>query len=241
MSDKALQPSPRAVAQALDSLQEAAGGRQALVSQLLHAPETPEQKYVLGLLADPRSDALNLSRVCEQGQVSLGQLIHLLKEAKASKALLESMDRIAKYLPEVAEDLMARARPHDLPCWDCEGRGEVKVPVLDEKGKATGDWETKPCEPCRGRGQIRTLPSLDRQKVALEVGGLLKRQSGVTVNVSQQAATFNFSGDARRDFRSATDALLYRRQDAGASGAGARGDVVDAEPADQEPEGGAVE
>lgn len=240
MSDKSLQPSPRAVAQALDSLQEAAGGRQALVSQLLHAPETPEQKYVLGLLADPRSDALNLSRVCEQGQVSLGQLIHLLKEAKASKALLESMDRIARYLPEVAEDLMARARPHEVECPDCWGAGEVMV--LDEKRKPTG--EMKPCEVCNGRKVVKVLPSLDRQKVALEVGGLLKRPGGVVVNVSQQAATFNFSADARRDFRSATDALLYRRKDAGAggaSGADARSDVVDAEPAPERTEDGTPE
>jgi hypothetical protein len=228
--DLHLVPSPSAVAQALNSLEDACGGRQAMVAQLLHAPETPEQRYVLGLLADPRSDALHLARICERGKVSLGQLINLLKEAKASKALLESMDRIARFLPEVAEDVMARSVPHDQDCGVCWGRGRVKV--LDEKRKPTG--QEAECAECDGRGKVRVLPPLDRQKVALELGGLLKR-GGVVVNVNQQQnnAAFLFGPDARKDFRSATDALLYRRGEVqGEHEPGAGAGVVDAERAD---------
>lgn len=230
--DKPAPPSPAAVAAALDTIEAAAGGRQALLGMLVHAPETPEQQYVLGLLADPRSDPMKLSTVCEKGRVSLGQVLALLKDARGAKALLESMERIAKHLPDVAEDVMVRSVPHLVECADCWGTGRVKVPTYGEDGKPTGEHEERACDPCRGSGKVTVLPTLERQKVALEIGGLLKRASGVTVNVSQQAATFNFGADARRDFRSATDELLYRRSGGGGAGA----DVVDAEPS-----GGAAE
>jgi hypothetical protein len=204
-------PTSAAVAQALTSLEGAAGGREGLLDSLLHAPETAEQQYVVGLLADPRNSALGLPAICEMGRISVGQLIQLLKEGKQARALVAAMDRIAAKLPEVAEDVMTRAVPHLAQCDECRGEGTVLVQEEGEDGKET---ETeKRCPTCQGHGQVPVTPTLERQKVALEIGGLLKR-GGVTVNVNQQQATqFVFTSDARRDFRTATDRLLYSTQE----------------------------
>jgi hypothetical protein len=211
----------RAVERFLTELESAAGGREDLIQLLAHAPSSPEQTYLWGLLADPRNDTRNLAKVLAVGGVNLGQFLSALKDAKGGRALYRVMDSVEQYLPGVAHDLMARSVPHTLACRACRGSGKVTT-IENSKPKEMS------CGVCYGEGAIPVLPDLERQKVALELGGALKKGGGIVVNQNQAQVQVHGAGrggmregQTRDAIRVATDKLLY--------GEAAAEPVVDAE------------
>jgi len=155
-------------AAAVDMLEAAMGGRAALVAALVSGPSDPDLDYVVGLIADPRHDAQKLSAVCALGRVTVGQVLEAYKRGVLASAQVAAIHRVAASIPKVVDDVMTRAQPHYVQCGSCNGvgtRGDTTKP----------DAPPSPCTACNGTGSHFTLPELDRQKVALELGKLLTK------------------------------------------------------------------
>lgn len=215
---RALQ-SPARMEALFKGLEEAAGGREGLMEVLSHAAPNSESSYILGLIADPMNDSRSLTSICAEGGIAVGQLLQVLKDAKGAKALFEAFDRINTYLPRVAEDVARRSLPHSATCEACKGSGFTAK--RNAKGQLVSGKTRIPCRACDGKGKLEVMPDLERQKLTLQMGGALKPAGSVQVQVNTQQ-NFGFAPEHRRDFRSATDRLLF-------PGKYADEDVVDAD------------
>lgn len=192
--------------QALRAFEEGVGGRAKLVENLQYATLTDEQSIIVGMIADPQNDRKALGTICRAAKINFGQLLQLFKDAGFIKAQLAAFEKVWEGLPRVAGDVMMRSIPHQIECQACFGTKEVTV-----KEKVDGkDIEKQiPCRFCRGTGQITVIPDLEHQKVALEIGGLLKRGQGIQVGVQVNNSGALVSPDDMKDFRGASDKLLY--------------------------------
>ncbi len=210
-------PIPKPVIAALDSLEKASGGRMKLVETLALSQLTQEQELLAGMIADPRNDAKSLARICSMANISVSRFLTMLGEVKMSKAVLEAQDRVAALLPEVAGDLMSRAVIHSVECSNCAGKGTIAV---INRGRSAGKGTPPPteeeitCPNCRGNGTITHQPDLERQKIALEMAGLLKRGVGGGVNVAVGvSAGVTPALVSTSTFRGATDNLMFGRRE----------------------------
>jgi antirestriction protein len=41
-----------------------------------------------------------------------------------------------------------------ITCMKCHGSGTYRVPIIDDNGELTDEWETCKCEVCHGTGKI---------------------------------------------------------------------------------------
>ena len=164
-------------AAAIDAFAEALGGRDELANALLIASGDAGIDELTTLLLDPRYTGLSLRRLCALANLTVVDLFTAYRKAIVVRAHLEATKTIADKLLPVVEDVMTRAAPFRVPCGICRGTGRVADP---------DDPEAPPtsCEECLGHGEVMRLPDLDRQKLALELGQLVQRTSGV--NVLQQ-------------------------------------------------------
>lgn len=179
---------------ALSQIEKAIGGRVAVGVALQHLPGG-KAELLVNLLADPANDARGLALILESAGLSVGQFIQLFKDARLAKAQVEAICKVAEKLPAVTEDVMTRAAPQKVPCQRCEGTG---------KGKKGGPIK---CFACAGTGKVEVEPDLERQKVALELGGLLKKAPAVINNVQQNAAFF--TSDHLATWQTAMDKVIY--------------------------------
>lgn len=159
------------------------GGRDALVETLSHAPLSKDQQYIVGLLADPAYADASLADLCRRGNIKLPELWGLLRSAALAKASVKATLVVGQHLPAVVSDVMRRAQVHEEPCAYCEGTGTI----VDEPTAEDPNPEPYRCPKCEGKGRFRHLPELDRQVVALKLGGLLKDGAGLTINNLNQA------------------------------------------------------
>jgi len=164
---------------------------------------TPEEERFLNHLADPRNDLCKLDEVCREVNFKLGDFFKLLKKSRAAEAMMRAHDEIYSKVPLVAKDVMDRSVPHRVLCKTCWGTG----------GLEDGETSIK-CKPCRGSGFVDVLPELERQKVALTIGGLLKTGGGVQVNT--QINTAIQVPRSTTEWRAATDRLLYPQREVAA-------------------------
>jgi hypothetical protein len=196
---------PPGAERAIERLEEAIGGRQALVRALATAPLTPDLRYVLHLIADPANDARNLGTICAMGQILPGELLQHYKSAVVAQAQVLAMHEVAARLPDVAADTMLRAAPYEDVCDRCDGDGTLPTRKTDESGEPID----KPCPRCKGVGRRLYRPELDQQKVALELGGLLSKGSGVHVAVGvQQTVTASGGTTAFAALQTVVDEVL---------------------------------
>lgn len=206
---------PERVANALKGIEEAAGGRMKLITELSAANLTPDLEYVVGLIADPRNDTKTLARICSMADITVGKFLSLMGEVKMSRAILDAQDRVARLLPEVAEDLMKRSVPYTVECSGCMGTGNVMV---IKRGQNVGGGGTPeepdevPCPECRGRGELSRQPDFERQKIALEMAGMIKRGGGVQVGVQVNTPGLIPPLTTSSKFRGATDRLMFGRR-----------------------------
>lgn len=215
---------------AFDSIEEAIGGRDAVVGALAAGDLTEDQSYLFGLIADPRNDTRSLASICAKANYTLGQLLQLFKDAKLARAQIEAIVRATEGIPQVAEDTVKLAQIREESCLSCEGTGKIKTEIEADDDNEASSLET-PCDSCFGKGTHTHLPSVERQKLALEIGGLYHRAGGVQIaNVFPSAPVPNELGgritpDYLRDMRMGTDRLLYPGRSAGVD----TSEVVDAE------------
>jgi hypothetical protein len=209
-------PLPEALEAACAGFETAAGGRAALIEHLSHAPLDQKQELLVGAIADPRNDSISLARICQLYGIKFSALLGLFRDAGFAKAQLTAMQKVWGYTPQLAEDVMLRALPHDLPCGACLGEGKFTRPaVVEREGKKITVEETRECEACRGRGSVLQQPERAQQELALKLAGLIQpagAQPSTVVNVSQKTAVGIAAaggGGVFASFVAASDKVLY--------------------------------
>lgn len=193
-----LDPAPL-VAKALSNFEREVGGREAMVRILAHqVDESVEAELVVNLLGDPQNSRESLARLCARAGLTVGRFLHLFAHSRGVAAQLATMNKVWPALPGVAEDVMKRAVPIFKECFDCSGSGTA--PHKENE-------PARPCPFCKGKGQIEIEPDLERQKLALQIGGVLKPAAQQTIiDNSRHETTQNVS---MRAFISATNRLLF--------------------------------
>ena len=173
----------RAEERALNALEKKADpenpdlGRDFILDKLLHVPNlSPDEERLLALISDPARERVGLAALCTEAGFSVARFLKFLQRASGAQALLASMDRVYAKGAEVAGDAMEMARIRTFTCIPCAGAGEIT------KGE-----NTVRCEGCGGLGTVTREPSVQQQKLALQLLGMLAQGSGVSVNVSQNA------------------------------------------------------
>lgn len=224
-------------ARALRNIERSMGGRQDLIAALFAAGASDDLAYVIGMIADPRNDARDLPNICAEGGITIGELMEAYKRGCIAAAQVASVHHVAAHLSAVAEDVMVRARPYLVECLSCLGQGLRPDPEFTPaEGQTRKDAPLVPCEPCKGTGQVTQLPDLDRQKVALELGGLgPKRAPLVDMSDRRKLTIGDTSAAGFVDLLGAVDQFLYRRGGPAAPGASApaetdSSDTIDADP-----------
>lgn len=190
LADAAFLADQPAVRAAIAQLEAAIGGRANLVHAFLAAPPDPDRDLLLGLIADPRNDHRALASLCEEAGLTAGELLRLYKQAAVATAQVLAIHEVAAAAPAVTADVMRRAQNHYRLCSACAATGQVWEPILDAKGKPTGDRQKVVCGLCEGSGQVLAEASLDHQKLALDMAGMLQKAGPSTlvqVDASQTA------------------------------------------------------
>jgi hypothetical protein len=198
---------PKAVEDAVTLVEEALGGRIGILKALSFAESTPTVQRLLSLLGDPACDRFSLADLCVRGNITPGDLLAAYRKAQLGVAQALSTRVIAENLPAVTADVMKRAAEYQAVCDACEGTG-THVP---DPTKAVPNPSPEPCKACHGRGSLTIVPSLDRQKVALDLGQLVPKTPtmAVQVNQSQTQQTLNAGTGNLAELQQAIGDLLY--------------------------------
>lgn len=206
---KAPEAYPSLVVQQLDQIETDLGGRGALVGLLTLAPLSPDLRYILGLLGDPRNSGKPLATICAQGNVLPGELIRHLGSAALLRGKVLAQQAIGNGIAAVTQDLMLKAAPYDAPCYGCRGLGKV---TTDPTPKVPNPGP-EDCLVCLGTGELRYQPDLERQKLAIEMAHLLPKGGGLQI-LNQQiggaaGGVSGSGGGALEQMQQLTDQLLY--------------------------------
>lgn len=195
--------SPRQVA-VLAEFEKEAGGRDGLVNTLSYGESDPAIEYTVSLIADPRNDDKTLAQICDLGGITLQKLLKHYRDSGGMRAQLKAYEKVWRALPAVAEDVMYRAIPQPIDCAACDGEGKISKPTTG------GERGMVECRKCAGTGRTLSVPDLDRQKLALDLGKMLPKGPAVAVNTQVNSQTNNFaSASDFRAFRAASDAILF--------------------------------
>lgn len=170
--------------EALQRLEDAIGGRDALVDAFVAAPPDESRDRLLGLLADPRNDNRSLHTIIGELDITGGEVLALYRSAVTAKAQVLAIHEVAQQLPHVSRDVMRRAQNHTKFCPDCRGTGQVWRTVPDTSTRAQ-----QACEGCNGTGDILSDASLDHQKLALDLAGLVSKGSAPLVQIDNSSRT----------------------------------------------------
>jgi hypothetical protein len=191
-------PSSALLKASLDQLETAIGGRAVLQAALEQAPPSKDLTFVINAIADPTNDVRDLASICAEHQVTVGELLQAYKMGALAEAQALSVASISQQVPKVTADVMRRAAPHNEPCPAC----------LGDPNKV-GE-----CTTCKGAGELTYLPEFVRQKLALELAGLVGPKGGIAINVTQanQQVSAAVAGEAGALARlhAATDQVLHR-------------------------------
>lgn len=174
-ADAQFAPGSPAVDAAIAQLEAAIGGRQALVDTFVAAPPDAECDRLLGLIADPRHDHRTLASLCAEAGLTAGELLRLYRTAAVAKAQVLAIHEVAQEAPAVVRDVMRRAQNHYRLCTGCFGSGEVWQQPEDADGNPLGEPVKVPHRLCDGTGQLLSDASLDHQKLALDLAGLVSK------------------------------------------------------------------
>lgn len=226
---------PALVATSLDDLEQAIGGREALVAALMHAPKSAGIDYLLGLIGTPplvglppmgvlngRHPTASLATLCAQGGITPGELMAAYRSGVLAKAQTLALHQVGQQLAAVTEDTMRRALPQTGQCDACDGTGTV----VPEPSKKNPNPHPEPCRACKGTGTRTVQGDLEHKKLALDMGKMLPKSGGVNIAVNQQQNTFvgGAAGGALERMQAATDAILYGAGDPAPEG------IIDLEP-----------
>jgi len=194
----------KAIVKATTNLEREWGGREAVVDVLRYLPEESRFRTLADALSDPDNDDLSIALLCANLGIKPSQILTIFRDARAAKALAESMDQVYSGLPRVAGTAMKLGHQHDQLCSVCEGIGSIDL----NRDKEEEEPKLERCKRCNGRGRVVYTPDNERVKTALEIGGLLKKsQTNITIDQSKKQMNVFNSGQLR-DFLAASDKAL---------------------------------
>lgn len=198
---------PALVSTSLARLEQAMGGRDALVAALVHAPKSKSLDYLLGLVGDPQYATTPIATLCAMGGITAGELIEGYKSGVLHKAQALSTKAIGEHLPAVVEETMRLAMQHEDDCTACQGLGCL-TPEPSEADPNPGPID---CPVCGGCGRLRYDGDLEHKKLALSLGKMLDKGAGVNVQVNQQQNNYGggVAGGTLERMQEAADRILY--------------------------------
>lgn len=199
---------PATVVEELARIESDLGGRREIVSMLVLAPLTPDLRYLLGLLGDPRAARLSLAELCVRGNVLPGALLKHLGDAALLAGKVRAARHIGQGIAAVAQDVMKRAAPFEAPCYACQGVGTL----VPEPTPAQPNPSPERCDTCNGTGRLLYQPDLERQKLAIEMAQLLPKSGGIQIaqiNASGGAGALGSGVGAMERISALTDRILY--------------------------------
>lgn len=156
----------------LDRLEDSVGGRENFIDTLGLQTLDKKQEHFLRLLCDPARARHSILTIARDAGLLPVQVLDMYRKASFVKAEALAMGHLQEKMLDIVEDLTSKSVDAKIDCPRCWGEG------FESEGVK--------CAVCLGRGQIMRPSDLDHQKVALEVGGLLKKGPGVAVQVNQQ-------------------------------------------------------
>jgi len=179
--------------------EKALGGRESVVESLA-IDSTPAIQRFLRVLLDPEFDSYSLAELAEQAQIGLTDLLRAYRNATLIKAHILATKAIADRLPALAADVMDRAMPQEVMCPVCRGTG---TPPGGKKGDL--------CKTCNSTGKITRAPTVARQRLALEIAELLRKDRPAfhqQINVNPSAPV---APGSLEQLQSAVTSILYAR------------------------------
>lgn len=168
-------PSASNTSTMLATLEEAYGGREAIVEQLSGLSD-PRAQRVVALLVDPQWSGKSLADLCRTTGIAHSTMLMLLREGSVTRAVASAHVQFQRRLPEVVDKISEAAVGGLVPC-PCTIGGQVAV--------------NKDCSKCRGTGMMYTNPSLPHQELVLDVLGVTPKSGPMVqtnVNVQQNVA-----------------------------------------------------
>lgn len=167
---------------ALAEFEVAAGGRDDLREVVALAPKSSTQAKILALLADPQRQTDSLATICADAGVHANEMLTLFREGSFARAYAKSHQILAERLPGVVEEVADQAVPQIIPC----------------KCRLTAGGFTAPadaaCSRCKGTGVVHRKSSIQHQQLLLEAAELLKKGTGVNVQVQQNVGVIASEG-----------------------------------------------
>ena len=203
--------------EAIEVFAKAVGGREQLADTLAVAGTGSDIERITTLLLDPRYGSWSLARLCQTVGITIADLFAAYRKAAIVRAQIQSTHVIAEKLPAVVTDVMDRALPVPIPCDVCNGRGQI---------------DQTPCWRCGATGRVLSEPTVERHKLALELGQLLEKKGGLIVQQNNMAANLGATapGSLEQLQQAVGDLLFGGRRDEDSEPV--EGDVRDAPPAE---------
>lgn len=161
------------------------GGRSAL-AELLAFSDDPRVEDALSYLAeDPgkRPESMSLREICHRADLTVADLFRAFLDATMLRAKIRAAPIIADRLAATTTELMDGSVTRTNTCRRCHGTTTITIRPRPTKATPVPQPELIPCDRCDGVGTISIEPDLERQKVALMLGGLLKQPGGAQQNV----------------------------------------------------------
>jgi hypothetical protein len=194
-------------APAIETFEKIIGGRGDLAGELLTSPDlTPPIRKILTLILDPRFDTYPLAKLCDQAGILPGDVFRAFRDATIAKANIQALRRVAERLVTITESLLDDASDRMVICDECSGS---KQQLIKPK---KGDPTIIDCTRCNGTGTVMLRADFEKQKLALELGGLLKKGPAVQLN-QQTNHTLNLSTGAGgiAQLQQAVSGMLFGR------------------------------
>lgn len=195
---KAIAPRSRSIpTEAYTNLENAVGGRLALVETLKFCPESSSaHKAIQKLLVD---EALNdvkiaVGALCFKNRVRFESLALAFKDALTAKLAVEALTCLSKNSGEVFDQISVHATDRFDLCPVCVGKTRVRR--IGDNGEwaknEQGEFLTQLCYNCRGSGKIYKEHDVQDRKLYLEILGVIDRK-GININNNVQSAVLGGS------------------------------------------------
>lgn len=185
------QPSVEA---ALANFIEGVGGKDALLTELLIAPELPPSLLTLLQFSfDPRFSDRQFGFLCAKAQISPGEVLLAFRDVLMAKVTIQAMHETSKELVRMLREIVRSAITHDETCTECRGTTEVWKVLRNPKQKAES-LQKVPCPTCQATGVVIVGPDRESQKMVLDLVGLTRGKASTLVNVGVNTQVSSASG-----------------------------------------------
>lgn len=192
---------------ALDRFETSIGGRESLIDTLSLSNLDKKQEHLLRLLSDPARGRDTLATIARDAGMVPTAVLEMFRTASFAKAHALAMGQLSEAIPAIVKDITDKSIDAKVECPMCFGEGET-VPGIS-------------CPSCNGRGEVFRGSDLDRQKLALDAAGIVKKGPGVAVQVNQNVG-ISTPGAFFSKYVKASDTAAYDV-----------GEIVDATPVEE--------